>query len=146
MYLIQIIKNNKKKNSVLLKWIKKLRMKETFDCLQLKQFFFFFFFSLICVYFLYHRLCVMMQCFCDLPRWYDDLLWWWCDGAFGAYSNGASSIKLVVQILSFDANVPTECRRCVDPSIDVIDGELCERLCRNLWSLLYNFSTNKIIN
>lgn len=32
-------------------------------------------------------------------------------GALGANSCGASSIKLVVQILSFVAKVPTECRR-----------------------------------
>ena len=31
-----------------------------------------------------------------------------CDGALGAFSNGASSMKLVVQILSLAANVPTE--------------------------------------
>lgn len=50
-----------------------------------------------------------------------------CDGAFGASSSGASSMKLVVQILSLPANVPTEWRRaCDDPS--TIEPELCDKL------------------
>ena len=61
----------------------------------------------------------------------------WCDlepdgiGALGANSCGASSIKLVVQILSFVAKVPTECRRWW-PS-DLV-SEFWDKL-KNLWSL-----------
>lgn len=52
-------------------------------------------------------------------------------GALGANSCGASSIKLVVQILSFVAKVPTECRRWW-PS-DLV-SEFWDKL-KNLWSL-----------
>lgn len=50
-----------------------------------------------------------------------------CDGACGAISKGASSMKLVVQILSLPANVPTEWRReWADPS--TMELELCDKL------------------
>jgi hypothetical protein len=41
---------------------------------------------------------------CDSPR----LVRRNCEGAFGANSMGASSMKLVVQILSFPEKLPTE--------------------------------------
>lgn len=79
----------------------------------------------------------------------------WCDfddddehegiGALGANSCGASSIKLVVQILSLVAKVPTEWRRWWP--LDLV-SEFWDKL-KNLWSLWglkFNCSICDVIN
>lgn len=115
---------------------RRLRKKEIFDCLQLRLSFFS----------LYHRLeMIWMKKFLpDNPKVQNifhsplGVTRLWCadvEGACGACSWGGSSMKLVEQILSLEANVPTEWRRwCDPPLIDVV--ELCDKL-KNLWSLYF---------
>lgn len=111
---------------------REIKKKETFDCLQLKLIF-----SIqprrklfadksdaSVIVFPQRQLRICEWKFRDSPRFVRRN----CDGALGAISSGASSMKLVVQILSFPAKVPTECRRACDDAPSTAELELCDKL------------------